>query len=102
MGIRLTWENRNGAVSWQLETNFMERFEEHLRPGESLTRAIRQLTNGEQVQLPAHKVERRSYGGDVGVEPSAQIASTSSSSSVSASTTWTSNGFHAVPDDECV
>jgi site-specific DNA recombinase len=42
MGIRLTWENRNGAVSWQLETNFMERFEEHLRLGESADRVVRQ------------------------------------------------------------
>lgn len=47
MGIRLIWDNRNGAVSWRLETNFMERFEEHLRPGESLARAIRQLNDGE-------------------------------------------------------
>lgn len=47
MGIRLTWENRNGAVSWQLETNFMERFEEQLRPGESLSSAVRRLTGGE-------------------------------------------------------
>jgi site-specific DNA recombinase len=47
MGIRLSWENRHGAVSWGLETNFMERFEEHLRFGKSATEAVRQLTGRE-------------------------------------------------------
>lgn len=33
MGVRLTWENTSGVVSWNLETLFMERFEEQLRLG---------------------------------------------------------------------
>jgi site-specific DNA recombinase len=31
MGVRLTWETNEGAVTWNLETLFMERFEEQLQ-----------------------------------------------------------------------
>jgi site-specific DNA recombinase len=45
MGVRLTWTN-NGAVSWHLESNFMERFEEHLSLGKVAADLISSIKEG--------------------------------------------------------
>lgn len=43
-GIRLTFENPAGAVSWHLDLGDLQRFEEHLRFGKSARREVRRLT----------------------------------------------------------
>jgi site-specific DNA recombinase len=44
MGVRLTWENNQGAMTWNLETLFVERFEEQLQLGKSASEVVGQLT----------------------------------------------------------
>lgn len=44
MNIRLTFDNKAGAVAWHVDVGDLQRFEEHLQFGKSATEAIRLLT----------------------------------------------------------
>jgi len=44
IGIRVTFDNPNGVVTWGVEFGYMERIEDHLRFGESTTEAASLLT----------------------------------------------------------
>lgn len=47
MAIRLTFENQTGAVAWHVDFGDLQRFEEHLRFGESATEEVRRITASE-------------------------------------------------------